>query len=407
MLQQFDGLCYKPSMGSFTRWILAHRKLVAGFWIVLTVAGMATAGAATKAMDQKFSVPGQEGWETNQAIARAYRGTGGDGAPLIPVVTLAKGAKVADPGVKGDLKTIEDKLAKALPGSRIAGYASTGDKAFVSPDGRTTFALAYPPPDPNSQFGENLQAEKRARAALAGATVGDAPVRLTRFDALSNQSGGNQGGPGVLIEALIGGTGALLVLGFVFGSLLAFVPLMMALPAIMTSFLTVYAITTVTEISPIVQFLIALIGLGVAIDYSLLVVVRWREELAHGHRGDEAIVRAMQTAGRSVVFSGTTVAVGLLALLVLPVPFLRSVGIGGVVIPTLSVAVSLSLLPVVLHAWGAKLDWPHRRSDENASRAWTRWAETVVQWRWISALAALAVIGALVAARARQDRSAG
>src|SRR5204862_532393 len=82
-------------------------------------------------------------------------------------------------------------------------------------------------------------------------------------------------------------------------------------------------------ISPIVQFLIALIGLGVAIDYTLLVVVRWREERAHGLQGDEAIVRAMETAGRAVVFSGTTVAIGLLALIALPLPFLRSVGYGG------------------------------------------------------------------------------
>lgn len=82
------------------------------------------------------------------------------------------------------------------------------------------------------------------------------------------------------------------MLAFVFGPFLAIVPLMMAVPAIMTSFLAVYAPTTVTGISPIVQFLIALIGLGVAIDYSLIVVVRRREELAHGAEGDDAISRA-------------------------------------------------------------------------------------------------------------------
>ena len=147
-------------------------------------------------------------------------------------------------------------------------------------------------------------------------------MHLSGFDALQRQTGGGDG-PGVLVEALLGGLGALLVLAFVFGSLLAFVPLLMAIPAIMTSFLAVYGLTQVTGISPIVQFLIALIGLGVAIDYSLIIVVRWREELAHGAEGDEAIVRAMETAGRAVVFSGTTVAIGLLALVVLPLPFLR------------------------------------------------------------------------------------
>ena len=98
----------------------------------------------------------------------------------------------------------------------------------------------------------------------------------------------------MLLEALVGGLGALIVLAFVFASFLALVPLLMAIAAIMTSFLVVYGLTTITGISPIVQFLIALIGLGVAIDYSLLVVVRWREERAHGHEGDEAIVRAME-----------------------------------------------------------------------------------------------------------------
>jgi len=104
------------------------------------------------------------------------------------------------------------------------------------------------------------------------------------------------------------------VLGFVFASLLAFVPLVTAVISIMTSFLLVWAVTAVTPVSSIVEFLIALVGLGVSIDYSLLIIVRWREERAHGHSGDEAIVRAMASAGRAVAFSGTTVAIGLLAL---------------------------------------------------------------------------------------------
>jgi putative drug exporter of the RND superfamily len=182
----------------------------------------------------------------------------------------------------------------------------------------------------------------------------------------------------------------------VFGSLLALVPLMMAVPAIMTSFLAVYGLTQITGVSPIVQFLIALVGLGVAIDFSLLLVMRWREELAHGKQGDEAIVRAMETAGRAIVFSGTTVAIGLLALIALPLPFLRSIGYGGMVIPLMSVAVALTLLPVVLHSLGRRLDWPHIRTDDNASRFWTRWARGVVRHRIFAAGAALLILGALL-----------
>ena len=107
-----------------------------------------------------------------------------------------------------------------------------------------------------------------------------------------------------------------------------------------------------TPVSSIVEFLIALVGLGIAIDYTLLVVVRWREERARGYRGDEAVVAAMATAGRAVVFSGTTVGIGLLALIALPVPFLRSVGYGGMLIPAISVAVTITLLPVILATIG-------------------------------------------------------
>src|SRR4051812_1042454 len=120
MLRGSDRLCYKrPVMTSLTRWILAHRRLVVGFWVVLTLVGIGTAGAATKAMNQKFSVPGREGWDTNQDIAHLYHGTGGNGAPLVPVVTLPAGKTVTDPGVRQDLEGVETHLAKTLPGSRI------------------------------------------------------------------------------------------------------------------------------------------------------------------------------------------------------------------------------------------------------------------------------------------------
>ena len=188
------------------------------------------------------------------------------------------------------------------------------------------------------------------------------------------------------------------MLAFVFASFLAIVPMFMAIVSIMTTFLLLWGLTTFTDVSPIVQFLVALIGLGVAIDYALLIVVRWREELAHGRTGDEAIQRAMETSGRAVVFSGTTVAIGLLALVALPLPFLRSVGYGGMLIPLVSTAVALTLLPVVLAKWGRRLDWPHRRTDDQASRAWTRWAELVVRRRWIAAGVSLAIVAALVVA---------
>jgi RND superfamily putative drug exporter len=166
----------------------------------------------------------------------------------------------------------------------------------------------------------------------------------------------------------------------------------------MTTFLLLLGLTKLTAVSPVVQYLIALVGLGVAIDYSLLIVSRWREERAHGRSGDEAVQRAMETAGRAVVFSGLTVAIGLFALVALPLPFLRSMGYGGLLIPLTSVVVALTLLPVVLAKLGPRLDWPHRHSDERPSRAWTRWGAAVARRRWLAAGAGMAVIAALTVA---------
>ena len=168
----------------------------------------------------------------------------------------------------------------------------------------------------------------------------------------------------------------------------------MAAISILTTFLALNGLTHVTAVSQVVEFLIALIGLGVAIDYSLLVVTRWREERAHGLDNEQAVQAAMTSAGRAVLFSGLTVGIGLLALIVLPVPFLRSAGIGGVLIPLISVAVALTLLPVILAGIGPRLDWPRLRTDNTASRGWSAWARFTARHR---GLAAIAGTGALIA----------
>ena len=155
-------------MSTLTRWVLAHKKIVVAAWVFLTLAGMAASGPATDALKNEFSVPDKEGWETNVAISERYRGTGGNTAPLLPVVTLPKGETVRSPGVRADLKRLDARLDQALPGARIASFASTGDRTFVSADGRTTFAVVYPQPDPDSAFCEYPWAELAARVAAEG-----------------------------------------------------------------------------------------------------------------------------------------------------------------------------------------------------------------------------------------------
>jgi putative drug exporter of the RND superfamily len=111
-------------------------------------------------------------------------------------------------------------------------------------------------------------------------------------------------------------------------------------------------------------------------------VMRWREERSHGADNEAAVRTAMVTAGHSVLFSGTTVAVSLAALIVVPLPFLRSIGLGGLLIPVLSVLTSLTLVPVLLATIGPKLQWPGRAPKDPTSRRWAALAHGVVHRRW-------------------------
>ncbi|MEA2496959.1 MAG: hypothetical protein QOJ29_4870 [Thermoleophilaceae bacterium] len=387
----------KHAITTLTRWVLAHKRLVTGIWIAITLVAFAAVGPATKSLSQQFKVEGREGSDTNRQIAALY-GSGGDAAPLVPTVQLPHGTTVDSPGVTRQFEAALAKVTTALPHSRSASYASTHNRAFVSKDGRTTFALVYIPAKGGVDPGQTEAV--RAQAALANVKVGGAPVHVTGLDAL-RAAGKNGGGSntGVLVETLAAALGALLILAFVFASFMAVVPLMMAVVAIPTTFLLIWPLAEVTDVSVIVQFLVALIGLGIAIDYALLIVMRWREERLHENVANEvAVQRAMQHAGSAVVFSGTTVAIALLALVVLPVSVLRSIGIAGMLIPLVSVAVALTLLPVVLATVGPRLDRRHTGRAERASRGWSAWARIIVRHRVVAAVTATALLVALLVA---------
>jgi RND superfamily putative drug exporter len=384
-------------MQSLTRFVLAHKRLVLGCWLVITLVAFAALKPAGEALTQQFAAPGLEAAETNQRLGELY-GSGGDIAPIVPVVKLAKGTTVDSPGVSKQLDAALARVEAKLPHARTASYASTGDRAFVSDDGRTTFALVYIPAKGGVNPGwDEAQA---AQSALANVKVGGSAVEVTGLDALRSSSGESEGdGTGVLLGTLLAALGALLVLILVFRSFMALVPLLMAIVAVPTTFLLIWPLASITDVSLIVQFLVALIGLGIAIDYALLVVVRWREERQQPNITDEAaVLNAMQHAGSSVVFSGTTVAISLIALLALPVPFLRSIGIAGLLIALVSVAVAITLLPVVLATVGPKLDWPRNRRGAHASGGWSAWARLVVRHRWAAAVGSTAVLAVLVVA---------
>jgi RND superfamily putative drug exporter len=378
------------SLASISRFVLRHKLLVVLFWVVVTAAGIASTGPVADALSQRFDLPGEESTEVNTEIARDYQ-SGGFGTPYVIAVTLPEGATADDPAVQRELSAVLDAVEAAAPETRSASYASTGDPAFVSEDGRTTFALVYP----IAAFDGASPSEAPVEAALEGATVAGAPVHVSGFSDPEVAEVEEEASTSVLVETLVGAGGALVVLLWVFGSFLAFLPLVVAAVAILSSYLLVWGLTGVTDVSFLVQFLIALIGLGVAIDYSLLLVTRWREERSKTDDNTLAVQRAMETAGHAVVFSGTTVAISLLALVALPVPFLRSIGLGGMLIPLVSVAVSITLLPAILATVGPKLDWPRIRKGDQVSRPWERWAGFVVRHRVAATVVGLALVVAI------------
>src|SRR5207247_5332414 len=176
------------------------------------------------------------------------------------------------------------------------------------------------------------------------------------------------------------------------------IPIAVAIASILNTFTLVWLLTYVTDVSIIVQFLIALVGLGVAIDYALLMIFRFREELAQGEDVETALVETMRHAGRSVIVSGSTVAVGLLSMIVLPLPFIRSIGIGGMLIPAVSVLVSITLLPVLLLKLGHRIDSlrviPKRivSADPGDVGFWHGWAGIVVRRPFVVVAAGLAIV---------------
>jgi len=379
------------------RVVMHHRRIVSAVWLVLFLGGMFSASQLSDRLSLDFSLPGQPGDDAEQQLIETYGVSTFD--TYVAVVTVPEGetvqenqdaiAEVFDAAVTA---VEEDPALAAVQdvGLRVVTYASTGDEGFITADGRTTFALLQAPIP--ITFGPYI--EVPLEPALDAAAEGQGfDSGLTSYGLLA--AGGDTEGPSVLVETLFGAAGALLVLIFVYASFLALLPMLIAAVSILTTFMLVLVLTTFSDVSVIVQFLIALIGLGVAIDYSLLLVSRWREERAHGRDNEDAVIVAMKTAGHAVFASGVTVAISLVALLVVPVPFLRSMGLGGMLIPLVSVSVVLTLLPALLSSIGPRIDYPRIRHEGKASRGWSAWARGIVAHRFLATTAALVMLALL------------
>jgi putative drug exporter of the RND superfamily len=378
-------------LGRFTA---RYRWPVIVVWVVLTLVGGVAAGKLSTRWYQSTAIPGKPAYETGQRTLKAF----GAGVRTPNVVVFhSSSADVAD---SKPVRAAMARVAKANPGALTSSYFSTHSSAYVSRDRHTTFQEVYLP----GRAGvDKKSGAATMRAVAANGLPAGITVNVTGRDALDEaNSHGKSGGSSVLLEGVIGGLGALVILLFVFGTLPAvLMPLVVAVAAILNTFTLVGLLTYVTNVSVIVKFLIALVGLGVAIDYALLMIFRFRDELREGKDVESALVETMTHAGRSVIVSGTTVAVGLLAMIALPLPLLRGMGIGGMLIPLVSVLASLTLLPALLAVLGTRINsvrvMPKRLIDRGHPEdgTWGRWARFVLRRPVAVAAVGLAVVAVL------------
>lgn len=378
-------------MEGLSNWILRRRKLIGLVWLVVAIAGVVVAPSVSSRMRSgaHFSSPTST---ATQAIATRYAGAASD--PGVLVLNLPRDETVRSAAAARELGSIDRAVEAAAPRDRVVSYASTRSVVLVGNRGRSSIVLVFPPTQASSMDASAMATVIRAAEAAAPALT----VHGTSLAALASGKPGT-GSSSVLGELLVGALGALAALAWVFGSLLAFLPLLTGLLSVLTMQLLIYGLTDVLPsslpINPSVQFIVALLGLGMSIDYSLLVVTRWREERVNGLSNADAVRSAMVRSGHSVWFSGIVASLGLCALVVVPDSIVRGIGITGLFIPSTAMLVALTLLPTVLSTVGPLLDWPRRRSAGRASRFWTWWVAHVIRHRVAAAIFGLAVLGGL------------
>ncbi|MGH9116245.1 MAG: MMPL family transporter, partial [Acidimicrobiales bacterium] len=209
-------------MNSLTSFVLRHRRLVMLAWLIVALAGAATLTSTTKRLSVEFKMPGQASYVADAKIAALYQ-NGGGGVPVVVAVTAPAGSEAI--GAQAD--RVIQAAAAAVPGSRVADQANTGDAHFVTRDGRTSYGLIFSPPNQGG-FGKDTTPAITAAAAKAAPAGWQAGVTgLAQLE-----TGTSHKGTSTLTEAMLGGIGSMAVLAFVFASFIAIVPLLMAMVAI-------------------------------------------------------------------------------------------------------------------------------------------------------------------------------
>jgi uncharacterized membrane protein YdfJ with MMPL/SSD domain len=362
----------------WTSFVVAHRKRIIAVWLALFLLGGFGAANLGGLLSNRFSVPGAEA-ERGLELLEQRVGDRSDGAFTLVAEAVDREAE------RAAVAQAAARAAKAAPGGKAGPLQEAG--------GGVVYAQIATPL-------ENQEAAKLTpalRAAIGG--VGGVRTYLSGYPAINHDT------EDIFNEDLARGEAiavpiALLVMVFMFGTLGGiFVPVVFALVTIPTTLGFVWIFAHVLEMAIYVTNIVALIGLAIAVDYSMLVVFRYREELAHTQDPQEALKTTMATAGRATLFSGMVVAIGLALLVFMPLPFMRSMGIGGMLVPLVSIAASATLLPAILAILGRGVNRfrviparvLERRAQKDVTGAWHRLATSIMRrpLLWLAAAGGL------------------
>ena len=316
--------------------MLRFRRSVVALWLVVAVAGFVAYEHLAPILTNQFTVPGTDS-ERVRVLLEKHFGERPDGS--FQVVFRVRDSR--DPELAAKLEPAVERAAASVPtgkptplivASRHVVYADVLTRLGFSDAKRYTPRLLRVVGTPPGV--------ERAYVTGAPAIQHDLDP-IFQADLLKGEAIALPIAAAVLVGVL-GLSGAIAI------------PFAFAAATIFGTLGIVYGVAQLATTPTYATNLVQLIGLGIAVDYSLLVVYRFREELAAGDEVDDAVVRTMETAGRSVVFSGATVAIGLAMLIALPLPFMRMLGLAGFLIPLVSIVAALTLQPALLSLFGRR-----------------------------------------------------
>lgn len=372
------------------RSVFRHRWLVLVVWSALFLLGI----AAIPFLGDTLKGGGFDNPSSpSQRAATLIKERLGTGFTMVEVVFTSPNLQATD---KRFQAAQEKAMGKLHPGSlpglvEIHTYASTGQTAFVSRDGRTSVAVLVFAADEQrvQRLTERIRQSLQPTALTAYVTGSPAVnadiVRLSLRDLRVAES--------YAIPI------ALLALLLVFGTVAAaMLPVVAGGMAVTVTLGILFVLGQVADVSIFAMNVASLLGLAVGIDYALFMVARFREELAAGASVAEAVEITVGHAGRSVFFSGLAVAIGILGLVFFPFSALRSIGIAGALVVAVSVLAAITVLPALLATLGGRVNsWRILRVPTGTSRFWGWWSRWVLRWPVAALAISLLVIGAFAA----------